>query len=124
MIVGMNGPLASERRACKLATPVRNHLIHVHVELGAAAGHPDVQREHIVMLAREDLVARLNNEPVPLGVEVAYRMVGMGCGFLQSRISRNHLAWHEILPYAEVFNRPLRLSSPQPGVRYIHFTEA
>jgi len=38
----MNRRMASERRARKLAAAIGDHFIDVHVELGAAARHPDV----------------------------------------------------------------------------------
>src|SRR5580704_3163245 len=120
----MNWRFAPERRACELATAVRNHLIHVHVELGAAASHPDMQRKHVLMSACENLVAGLNNESVPLVIKLATSMIGIRSGFLQSRIRCDHFARDQILSYAEMFERPLRLCPPQPGARHIDFTEA
>ena len=84
VIVGMNRRLAAERRACKLAAAVGDHLVDVHVELGAAARHPDMQRKHVVMLAGEDLVADLNDQFVALVVEPLAGVVGDGGGFLQA----------------------------------------
>jgi hypothetical protein len=60
----MDRRLAAERRAGELAAAVGDHLVDVHVELGAAAGHPDMQRKHVVMLAGEDFVAGLNDQLV------------------------------------------------------------
>jgi len=57
----VNRLLASERRPCKLAATVGDHLIHIHVELRAAARHPHVQWKHLVMLAGQDLVANLDD---------------------------------------------------------------
>src|ERR1700733_14152689 len=105
----MNWRFTSKRCACELATAVGNHFIHVHVELRAAASHPDMQRKHVLILAREDLVARLNNESVLLVVQPTASMIGIGGGFLQSRICCDHLARNQILSYAEMFKRPLRL---------------
>jgi hypothetical protein len=61
VIIRVNRRLAPKRRASKLAAAVGYHLVNVHVELGATAGHPDMQREHVVMLAAEDLVADVND---------------------------------------------------------------
>src|ERR1700690_1595946 len=69
VVVGMNWRLAPDRRACKLAARVGDRLVHVHVELCAASRHPDVQRKHVLMLAREDLVTDLNNQLVTLVIE-------------------------------------------------------
>ena len=78
MIVGMNRRLASQRRTCALAAAVGDHFVHVHVELGATAGHPDVQRKHVVMLAGEDLVTGLSDKFVlriaqPLAIMIGRR---------------------------------------------------
>ena len=62
----MHRRLAAERRARELAAAVGDHLVDVHVELRAAAGHPDVQREHVVVLAGEDLVADLDDQRMRL----------------------------------------------------------
>src|SRR5258708_34061793 len=51
-------------------------------------------------------------------------MVGVGGGFLQSGVRRDHFARDQILPDVEMFERPLRLRSPQLAVRHIDFTEA
>src|SRR6266446_7000148 len=52
----LNRMLAAERCAGKLAAAVRNDLVDVHVELGAAARHPHMQREHVLMFAGKYLV--------------------------------------------------------------------
>jgi hypothetical protein len=90
----MHGGLASEWRAGELAATVRDHLVHVHIELRAAAGHPNVQRKHIVMLAGEDFIAGLNDQFVTLIVQSLAVMVGCSCRLLQNGIGANHLAWN------------------------------
>ena len=82
MVVGVNWRLAPERRARDLAAAVRNHFIHVHVELRAASRHPHMQGKHVVMLARENFVADLDDQLVALIVESLIGMVGIGGGFL------------------------------------------
>jgi hypothetical protein len=57
MVIRMYRPLAAKRRAGKLAAPVRDDLVDIHVELSAATGHPNVQRKHVVMFPGEDFVA-------------------------------------------------------------------
>ena len=73
VIVGMNRRLAAERRAGELAAAVGDHLVDVHVELGAAAGHPDMQRKHVVMLAGQDFVADLHDQLHDAGRRAACR---------------------------------------------------
>jgi len=62
VIVGVDRCLAAEGRRGELAAAVGDHLVHVHVELRAAAAHPDVQREHVVVLALEDFVTAPHDE--------------------------------------------------------------
>ena len=93
VIVGMDRRLASKRRPRELATPVGNDLVHVHVELGPASRHPDVQREHVFVLAGKDLVASVHDEPVTLVIEPLPGMVGIGGAFFQRRVCCDHLPW-------------------------------
>ncbi len=78
----MNRRLAAQRRARELTAAVGNHFIYVHVELGAAAGHPHVQRKHVLVLAGEDFVAGLNDEPVSFVVQSSACVVRTGGCFL------------------------------------------
>ena len=83
VIVGVHRRLAAERRAGKLAAAIRDHFVHVHVELRAAAGHPDVQRKHILVLAGQNLVADLRDQPTDLVVEPPAGMVRQRRGLFQ-----------------------------------------
>jgi hypothetical protein len=94
--------VTAERGSCELAAAVGDHLIDVHVELGTAAGHPDVQRKHVVVLAGQDFIAGLDDQFVSLCVEPPAIMVGNGGGLLQRRVGRDHLAGDEILAVAEM----------------------
>ena len=55
VVVGVNGFFGAERSAEDLAGPVRDHLVEVHVGLGARPGLPDHEGEMIVQLAVNDL---------------------------------------------------------------------
>src|SRR5208337_109292 len=61
MVVGVHRRLAAQRSTRELAAAVGYYLVDVHVELGAAAGHPHMQRKHVVMLPGQDLVAGLHD---------------------------------------------------------------
>jgi hypothetical protein len=76
------------------------------------------------MLGRKDLVTDLNNKLVTLVVQPPAYVVCVRGGLFQSCVSRDHLARDKILPDVEVFERPLRLRSPQFAAWDIHFTEA
>src|ERR1700722_13932270 len=113
MIVWMHRRLAGERRPGELAAPVGDHLVHVHVELGAAARHPDVQWEHVVMLAAQDLVADLNDQSMRSVVETLAGMVGIGRSLLQDGVGGDHLPRDQVLPDAEVLERALGVGAPE-----------
>ena len=83
VIVGVHRCLASEWRAGELAAAIGDHLVHVHIELGAATRHPHMQREHVVILAGEDFVASLNDQFVTLVVQPLAVVVGGSCRLLQ-----------------------------------------
>ena len=124
VIVGVDRRFAAEWRPRELAAPVRDHLVHVHVELRAAARHPDVQGEHVVMLPCEDLVARLNDQAISLVIQTPAGMVGGGSRLLQDRVGGDHLARDQILADTEVLERALSLGTPQLVGRDVDHAEA
>ena len=124
MIVRVNRVLAPERRARKLAASVRDHLVHVHVELRSAARHPDVKRKHVLMLAGEDLVADMRDQLVELAVETAAGAIGVRGRLLQDRVGLDHFARHQVLADTEMLERTLRLRPPELVRGNVHFTQA
>jgi hypothetical protein len=80
VVVGMNRCLAGERCTSQLATAVGDHFVDVHVELRAAAGHPHMQREHVVMLTGQYFVADRNDQLVALVIEPLTHVVRIGGG--------------------------------------------
>jgi len=109
VIVWMNRTLAAKRRARELAAAVRDDLVDVHIELSTAAGHPDMQRKHVVVPPGKDLVADSCDQFMSLAADAAS---GMVCGCrrsLQDGVSGDHLSRHQIVPDAEVLKGPLGL---------------
>src|SRR5262249_51651879 len=104
---------APEWRTGDLTASVGDHLVYVHVELGAAAGHPHMQREHVMMLPGEDLVTSLSNKVVLLIAQPLSGMVSRRSAFLQSGVSRNHLTRNQVFADAKMFQRALSLSAPE-----------
>src|SRR5208337_694225 len=96
----------------------------VHVELGAAACHPDVQREHVVMLTGEDFVADVSDQLEGAVVEASAGVVCDGGRLFQGRIGRNQLSWNQIMADVEVVERALGLGAPQLVGRDLDDTEA
>ena len=76
-----------------------------------------------MMLAGEDFVTDLNDQPVGLVGQTLVGMVGDGCGFLQNGVRDDHLARHQVPANAEVLERALRLCAPEPVGRNIDFAE-
>ena len=109
----MDRRVAAERRAGELAATVGDHFVDVHVELGAAARHPDMQGKHVVMLAGQDFVAGLNDQLVALIVKPLAVVVGDRGGLLQDGVGRDHFARDQVLADAEMFERTLGLSAPE-----------
>jgi hypothetical protein len=99
----MNRRLAAQRCAGKLAAAVGDHLVDVHVELRATAGHPHVQREHVMVLAGEDFVAGTLDQREGLLIEALVGVIGDRRGLLQRGIGGDHLARDEILADTEMF---------------------
>ena len=124
VVVRMDRRVASKRSAGELAAPIGDHFVDVHVELGAAASHPDMQRKHVVMLTRQDLVTGLNDQLRALIVEALAVMVRDGGGLLQNRVGRDHLARNQVLADAEMLKRALGLGAPQLVGRNSDLAEA
>ena len=98
VIVGMHRNLAAQRHAHQLRASVGDDLVHVHVELRAAPGHPHMQRKHILMLPRNNLIADLYDQSVRLVAQTLAGMVRIGRGFFQNGVRRDHLARHQVPP--------------------------
>src|SRR5277367_4393960 len=109
----MDRRLAAERRTSKLRAAIGDDLVHVHVELCSAAGHPDVQREHVRVLARKDLLAYADDQWVLHIVETARSAVCVGRTFLKDGVGGDHFPRDEIRADAEMFERALRLRAPE-----------
>ena len=120
----MNRSFAAQRCACQLAAAVGDYFVHVHVELRAAASHPDVEREHVAVFASEDFVTGLDDEFVFLIVETLAVVVGAGSGFFQCGIGCNHFARDQILADAEMFERSLGLRAPEFIGRDFYYAQA
>ena len=127
MVVRVNRRLLPSARARELTAAVGNHLVDVHVELRAAARHPDMQREHVVVLAGEDLVAGLHDQagapgrPAPTCViDVAAAFFSMAYAVI---ISRGIRSWPMLKCSSErCVCAPQSLSAgprPRPDCRFL-----
>ena len=105
--------MTSERSARELAAPIRDHLIDVHIELGTATRHPDMQRKHIVMLPGENFIAGLNDQLVALIIKPLPVVVCDRGSFLQRSVGGDHFAGNQVFPDTKVLKRPLGLRAPE-----------
>ena len=78
MIIGMHRLARAQRMAEQLVGAVRNHLIGIHVGLGAGAGLPDGEREILVPVALDDLVRRLADGVGQVHRQLAEPRIGFG----------------------------------------------
>ena len=83
VVVGVDGLLAAHLAAGQLDGAVRDHLVDVHVGLGAAAGLPHEERELVAVLARDHLVGRLHEHRCLLGRQLAELLVDLRGGLLE-----------------------------------------
>ena len=112
VVVGVDRLLRAHLAAQHLDGAVRDHLVGVHVRLGARAGLPDDQREMVVELAVDHLLRRLDDGLAELRVEPAERHVGLGRGALDDA-ERAHDRQRLLLPAdLEIAEGALRLRAP------------
>src|SRR5262245_61235809 len=107
MVVGMNRCLAPEWRACDLTASVGDHLVDVHVELGATSSHPYMEGEHVMMLSGEDFVTGLSDKFELLITQPFASVVGRRGTFLQGGVSDDHFTRNQVFADAEMFQRTL-----------------
>src|SRR5258707_3194007 len=118
----MNRMLAAERCACELTAAVRNDLVDVHVELGAAPGHPYMQREHVLVVAAKDLVTSARDQHVDFARQSTTLQIGRGSCTLYHCVGSDHLARDQVLTDAEILQGTLGLRAPDLFSR--HFDPA
>ncbi len=113
VVVRMDLAALAAHAAEELAGAVRQHLVHVHVRLGAAAGLPDGQRELTRMQAIDDLVGGLGDG---LGLVLGENPKGQihrGAGALDLRQGAQQLGRHLLARDLEEVQRALGLRSPE-----------
>ncbi len=112
VIVRVHGRLAAATLPGQFVGPPGDHLVDVHVALGAAAGLPDHQWELRVVVACQHFVRRLFDQPGQVGRQVAVAIVDPCGGLLDQRQGVHHLDRHALLTDGEVDQRALRLRPP------------
>ena len=116
IIVGMEHPAS-----CQIRGTAGNDLVHVHIGLGTASGLIDHQRKMIVQFSLKNFIAHDKNigrllRRQHLQVHVSASRCILQIGKCVNDFHR-HLSAH-----LEVLKTPLRLCTPVPICRYLHFS--
>ncbi len=107
MVVGVQLFLAQQ-----LVAAPRDHLVDVHVALGAAAGLPHGQREVAVQRAREDFVAHLRDAGGAFLIQHAQVAIGLRGGLFENCKRANDLPRHLFGADGEILQAALGLRPP------------
>jgi hypothetical protein len=123
VVVGMHEPALPARPAEDLGRAIGEHLVHVHVALGARAGLPHHQRELVRPAAREHLVGRGHDGARLLRRDESQALVHRGRGALDPRERFHDLGRHALGGDAEVLEGSLGLGAPQALLRHFDRSE-
>ena len=108
----MNRRLGAELAAEQFVGAIGDHLVEVHVGLGAGAGLPDHQRKMIVELAVDHLARGADDGAGAALVEQPELAIGFGRGKLDDAKRANDVHRHPVLADAEILPRSLGLRAP------------
>ncbi|MCY1306059.1 hypothetical protein D9M70_558930 [compost metagenome] len=112
VIVRMHRLLRAHDAAEQFDRAVRNHLVGIHVRLGARTGLPDDEREMVVELAVDHFLRCLDDGIGYGGIQTAERLVGAG-GCLLDDAERPDDRGRLLFPTdLEIAERALGLGSP------------
>ena len=112
VIVGMDRRFGAARAAENLVGAIGDHLIDVHVALGAGASLIDRQREMIIELAVEDFLRRLDDRSCPARIDEAKRAIGLRRGALDDGERHDQRARHYLIADRKIMPRALGLGAP------------
>ena len=113
VIVGMHQLFRAEFAAERQIGGVRDHLVDVHIALGAGAGLPHQQRKMLIQLAVGDVLRHRDDRLGAPGVEAAEIAVDLGGGALDQAERAHDFDRHALAADAEIMQRALGLRAPQ-----------
>ena len=111
MVVGVDRALTAQHPPRGLDRPVGDHLIDIHVGLGAGARLPHLEREFTVQGAACHLLGCRHDQGRQLGGQPALGLVHFGAGGLERSEGMHQLQRHG-LAEAEIVDRALGLGAP------------
>ena len=109
IVVGMNRLLGAEDSSGHLDGPVGDHLVGVHVALGAASGLPDAKREVGVEFSFDYFIGGTGDEVGLLGGKLPKIPVRQGAGLLELAKCLDQLGRFGVVADVEMNQRPGRL---------------
>ena len=113
IFIGVDQARLAQPATIEDVAAIGNHLIDIHIGLRAATGLPDDERELIIQLALDDLVARLSDEITLLLREDPQLAIGISGRLLQIPKGGDDLVRHRGCGTdPEVIATALRLGSP------------
>ena len=120
----MNRFLGAEFAAQQHVGAVGDHLVEVHVGLGAGTGLPDHQREVIVELAFDHLACGADDSAGAARIKQSEFLVGLGGGEFDDAEGMDDRDRHAIMADLEILSRALGLRAPIAVGRNVDRTEA
>src|SRR5947208_15298643 len=124
LVVGMHAALLAALASEELARAVGEHLVHVHVGLGARSRLPHHERKLAVVLSGEHLAAGGGDGFRLILGELLQLHVHARARALDQRERADQLTGHALAGNAEILERALRLRAPQPVGRDADLAEA
>ena len=124
VVVGMDGPLPAPLPTTQFRSPVGDHLVHVHVGLGAAAALPHTQGEVIVKPAGQHLLTGGHNPAAALLVQHAKPGIAEGRRLLDAPQGVDDRHGHPVRADGKAANGPLGLGAPIVLGRHRHRPQA
>ena len=124
MIVGVHAAVRAQRIPHPLRRPVGDHLVGVHVALGAAAGLPDHQREMLVQAPVDDLLRGVPDRFGHVAGEIAQLSIDRGRALLDEAQRPDQGPRQALGADLEVLERALGLRSPVPVRRHLDLAHA
>ena len=120
VVIRMDGLFRAQHSTGHINRPIGDHLVDVHVRLGAAAGLPNAEREVVVQFALGDLGGGFDDEIGFFLCEEAELLIGQSAGSFQVSKGVDERGRHRVVGDIEVVQGSLGLSSVITVRRNIH----
>ncbi len=123
MIVRMHRLLRAANATQQFTRAIPDHLVQIHVGLGAGAGLPDDQREMPVELPLDDFIGSGRDRIRQLRLDQLQLEIGERCRFFHHGEGPDQGLRHGFLADSEIPQRPLGLRAPIAVLSHLDRTE-